>query len=248
MSNTTAASPPTPPTSATRRTSSLAARCGPLSLLAAALLPFAGAVAITSTRVGVVAMAGVAVLAVLVVRDLRSTWWRVGVVLVAATSVAVSTWLYGGQDVDTTGGAALRILYLVLPSALLTPYLDPIALGDHLAQRLRLPGRVVVVSVAALQRLDQLAQVREQVVRARRTRGLGGEAGPIARMRAAASVLFGVLVSTLRDSGRVAVAMDARGFASASRRTWAEPAPWRVPDWLMLAVGVGLAVLPWLLR
>ena len=227
---------------------SLAARCGPLSLLAVALLPFAGAVAISSLRVGTASLLGVALLAVLVARDWRSTWWRVGVVLFAGASVALSTWLYGGQDLDTTGGAALRILYLVLPSALVSPYLDPIALGDHLAQRLRLPARFVVVSVAALQRLDQLADTREQVARARRARGLGAEGGPVARVPATASVLFGVLVATLRDSGRVAVAMDARGFAGARRRTWAEPAPWHLADTMMLVVGLVLAILPWLLR
>jgi len=227
---------------------SLATRCGPLSLMAVALLPFAGAVAISSMQVGLASMLGIGALALLVTRDWRSTWWRVAVVLFAAASVAVSTWLYGGQDPDTTGGAALRILYLVLPGALVTPYLDPIALGDHLAQRLRLPARFVVVSVAALQRLDQLADIREQVVRARRARGLGGEGGPVARVRAVASVVFGVLVATLRDTGRVSVAMDARGFAGAHRRTWAEPAPWRLPDTLLVLVGVGLAALPWLLR
>jgi energy-coupling factor transport system permease protein len=227
---------------------SLAARGGPLSLAAVALLPFAGAVAISSAHVGLVALPGVAVLALLVVREWRSTWWRVAIVLLAGLSVAVSTYLYGGQDPDNTAAAALRILYLVLPSALVTPYLDPIALGDHLAQRLRLPGRFVVVSVAALQRLDQLADVRDQVARARRARGLGGEGGPLAWVRAEAAVLFGVLVATLRSSGRVSVAMDARGFASAHRRSWAEPAPWRPADTLLLLVGLGLAVLPWAAR
>jgi energy-coupling factor transport system permease protein len=214
-------------------------------MLAVALLPFAGAVAIESVRVGLPSMLGVAVLALLVLRDWRSTWWRVAIVAFAAASVAVSTWLYGGQDLDNAGGAALRVAYLVLPSALITPYLDPIALGDHLAQRLRLPSRFVVASVAALQRLDQLADLRDQVASARRARGMGGEGGLLARARAGASVLFGVLVATLRSSGRIAVAMDARGFAAAHRRTWAEPAPWRPADTLLLAVAAGLAVLPW---
>lgn len=227
---------------------SLASRCGPLSLLAVALLPFAGAVAIRSLSVGLPSMLGLALLAVLVLRDWRSTWWRAGIVLFAGTSVAVSTWLYGGQDPDAAGAAALRICYLVLPSALVTPYLDPIALGDHLAQRLRLPSRFVVVSVAALQRLDQLGELRDQVARARRARGLGGSGGWADRARAQVSVLFGVLVSTLRTSGQVSVAMDARGFAAARRRTWAEPAPWRGPDTLLLLVGCALAVWPWLLR
>jgi energy-coupling factor transporter transmembrane protein EcfT len=227
---------------------SLAARAGPLSLLAVALLPFAGAVAISTFRVGVLSMLGIAALALLVLRDWRSTWWRVAVALFAAGTVTFSTWLYGGQDLGTTGAAALRILYLVLPSALVTPYLDPIALGDHLAQRLRLPGRFVVVAVAALQRLDQLADIRDQVARARRARGLGGERGLVSRTRAGASVAFGVLVATLRMSGRLSVAMDARGFAATRRRTWAEPAPWRSADTVVLVVGSGLAVLPWLLN
>jgi energy-coupling factor transport system permease protein len=227
---------------------SLAARAGPLSLLAVALLPFAGAVAISTSRVGVVSMLGVVGLALLVSRDWRGTWWRVALALFGAVTVSVSTWLYGGQDTDTAGAAALRVLYLVLPSALVTPYLDPIALGDHLAQRLRLPARFVVVSVAALQRLGQLAETRDQVARARRARGLGGEDGPVARVRAGSSVLFGVLVATLRMSGRLSVAMDARGFAAARRRSWAEPAPWHPADTVMLAVGVLLAALPWLLR
>ena len=227
---------------------SLAARAGPLALLALALLPFAGAVAISTSRAGLLSMLGIAVLALLVLRDWRSTWWRVAVALFAAGTVTFSTWLYGGQDVDTAGAAAFRVLYLVLPSALVTPYLDPIALGDHLAQRLRLPGRFVVVSVAALQRLDQIADIRDQVARARRARGLGGEGGPVSRVRAGTSVVFGVLVATLRMSGRLSVAMDARGFAATRRRTWAEPAPWRATDTVVLAIGCLLAALPWLLR
>lgn len=227
---------------------SFAQRCGPLSLIAVALLPFAGAVGIQSVEVGLASMLGVLLLALLVLRDLRSTWWRVALGLFAATSVAVSTWLYGGQDLDTAGGAALRILYLILPSALVTPYLDPFRLGDHLAQRLRLPPRFVVVSVAALQRLQQLAATRDQITRARRARGMGGEGRFLGRTRSGVSVLFGVLVSTLRMSGRIAVAMDARGFAGAHRRTWAEAAPWRPADTLLFLVGVGLAVLPWVVR
>ena len=58
---------------------------------------------------------------------------------------------------------------------------------------------------------------------------------------------FGLLVATLRSSGRMAVAMDARGFATASRRSWAEPAPWVRVDSAVLAGAVGFAALPYLL-
>ena len=42
-----------------------------------------------------------------------------------------------------------------------------------------------------------------------------------------AALTLGLLVRTLRMAADLAVAMDARGFASASRRTWFAPAPWR---------------------
>ena len=62
--------------------------------------------------------------------------------VIGAASVAWSTWLLGGRDLDVAAGAAVRVLVIVFPSAVLIPFVDPDALGDHLAQRLRLrPGR-----------------------------------------------------------------------------------------------------------
>jgi energy-coupling factor transport system ATP-binding protein len=54
-------------------------------------------------------------------------------------------------------------------------------------------------------------------------------------------VTVGLLVGALGQAAVLALAMDARGFAGAHRRTWAGPAPWRVPD--TLAVGAGLLVI-----
>jgi energy-coupling factor transporter transmembrane protein EcfT len=51
----------------------------------------------------------------------------------------------------------------------------------------------------------------------------------------------------MRMSGAMSLAMDARGFASAHRRTWAEQAPWQPRDTAILMAGLMLAVLPWLL-
>jgi energy-coupling factor transporter transmembrane protein EcfT len=52
----------------------------------------------------------------------------------------------------------------------------------------------------------------------------------------------------MRMTGTMALAMDARGFAGAVRRTWAEAAPWRLGDTVLVLAGVGLALLPWALR
>lgn len=221
---------------------------GPLSLLAGCLLPVGGAFAIRSGLPGLVAV--LAELAALgwLVRDWRRSLRSLAFGALAAAGIAVTTWLYGGQEPDATAAAALRILYLVLPSALLVALIRPSALADHLGQRLRLPARGVVAASAALQRLDAIEQQWQQVQRARRARGLGSDGSPIRWLRAAAGSAFALLVVELRQAGLLAVAMDARGFQRAVDRTWAEPAPWHLSDSLLLVLAGGLAVLPWLLR
>ena len=220
---------------------------GPLSLLAASLLPVIGATAVHSTRHGLVCVGVLLVLTPVVVRDWPSTLRRVGFGLVAALSLGLSTWLYGGHDLDTAAGAALRILYLILPGAVLTAFIDPSRLGDHLAQRLHLPGRAVVAATTALERLEDLGEQWRQIGRARRARGVGADGNPLRRSAVAASMALALLVSTMRMSGSMALAMDARGFAGARRRTWAEPAPWTRADTAVLLAGVVLAAGPWLL-
>ena len=49
---------------------------------------------------------------------------------------------------------------------------------------------------------------------------------------------FELFVSVLGQAARLALAMDARGFAAATRRTWAGPAPWGAADGLVLLGGL----------
>lgn len=221
---------------------------GPLALLVGCLFPVAGAFAIRSVEPGLVGIAAELVAFGWLVRDWRRTLRGLVFGAVAAAGIAVTTWLYGGHDPDEAGAAALRILYLVLPSALLAPLIRPSRLADHLAQRLHLPARGVVAASAALQRLDAIGESWRQVQRARRSRGLGADDSPLRWVRSAAGSAFALLVVELRRSGQLAVAMDARGFGGATGRTWAEDAPWRASDTLVLLCAVGLGVLPWLLR
>jgi energy-coupling factor transporter transmembrane protein EcfT len=222
---------------------------GPLSMLAACLAPAVGAAAVDRPGVGLVSVAA-EVLAVgwlaAVGRAWRGVAVRLAVAVLAAASIGGSTWLYGGQRADTAWAAVLRIGYLVLPAVILTPSIRPGPLGDHLAQRLHLPARPVVAAVAALQRLGSLAEQARQVHWARRARGLGVDGGPVRRVRHAAAAVFALLVVSMRQTGAMAVAMSARGFADATRRSWAEPAPWKPADTVLLVIAVGLAVLPWL--
>jgi energy-coupling factor transporter transmembrane protein EcfT len=110
-----------------------------------------------------------------------------------------------------------------------------------------------VAAVAALHRFEGLGEHWDQLARIRRVRGLGPGRSVLGRGRSIAALTFGLLIETLRQAGRMAVAMEARGFsAAASRaaatrapaRTWAEPALWRAGDSLMLALGLIVAVIP----
>lgn len=221
---------------------------GPLSVLAATLLAVVGAFAITAGRHGALSVLGLAAVLLLCVDGWAATARRSAIGVFAAASLGVTTWLYAGHSLDSAFGAASRVLYLVLPGMVLAAYLDPLRLGDHLAQRLRLPHRPVVAASVALQRIDTMGADLDQIRRARRARGLAADHGLVHRFRAIAGITFALLVSTLRSAGPLSLAMDARGFATATRRTWAEPAPWTGADWGVLALGVAMAAWPWLAR
>jgi len=169
--------------------------------------------------------------------------WRLLPGLVGAASVGWSTWLLGSRDLDVAVTAGLRVVIIVLPSALLVRHVDPDALGDHLAQRLRLPARPVVALSAALQRIHTFGDIWTEISRARRIRGIGATArSPRSVLSGLGAVTFGMLVRSLQAAAELAVAMDGRGFATARRRTWMRPAPWtRADSLLLLAAG-----LPWL--
>ena len=263
----TSSAPLLPPGVSTRsgldsRWTGLAGRSGPLSLLLASTLLVLGAPFISDLRTALIAFGAQIALAPMVLGIGRPSWRRLLPGLLAVASVSFSNWLLSpGREVSTGALAGLRVAFFVLPGVLLAARIDPSALGDHLGQRLRLPARPVVAAVAALHRFESLGEQWDQLARIRRVRGLGPGRSPLGRGREVAALTFGLLIQTLRQAGRMAVAMEARGFStaatsaasisgarfSAPRRTWAEPAPWRPSDSLMLLLGLAVAGIPLLL-
>ena len=245
------------------RYTGLAGRSGPLSLLLVSIVLVLGAPFISDLRTALIAFGVQIALAPIVLGIGRPHWQRLLPGLFAIASVSFSNWLLSpGREVSTGGLAGLRVAFFVLPGVLLASRIDPSALGDHLGQRLRLPARPVVAAVAALHRFESLGEQWDQLARIRRVRGLGPGRSPLDRGREVAALTFGLLIQTLRQAGRMAVAMEARGFSAAatppaaatptaatstSPRTWAEPAPWRPTDSLMLALGLAVASIPLLL-
>jgi energy-coupling factor transport system permease/ATP-binding protein len=225
----------------------LVARCGPLALLVAALLAVPAGVVSPSWSTSLAVLAAQLVLAVVGLwapggrgggpARARRVAVRTLPGLVAALSVGWSTWFLAGHDLDAALTVALRVLVIVLPSAVLVPWIDPDALGDHLAQRVHLPDRPVVATSAALQRVHSFGEIWRELGRARRVRGLGVSwRSPRTVVAHLGALTMGLLVRTLRAAADLAVAMDARGFATAVARSWWMPAPWRWRDTLLVVL------------
>jgi energy-coupling factor transport system ATP-binding protein len=226
----------------------LAARSGPLSALLASALLLAGAPFIRDLRTALVALAVELALAPLVLGHTRTPLRSLVPGLLAVVSVGFSNWLLSIDHSWTSGATAgLRVAFFVLPGVALAARIDPSALGDHLAQRVHLPARPVIAAVAALQRFDTLGSTWDQLARTHRVRGLSPGRSPVDRLRHVGALTFALLVQTLRQAGRMAVAMEARGFSRRGGRTWAEAAPWTAADTAMTALGLAVAGIPALL-
>ena len=246
------AAPPAPPAkedqSRTGR-SPLAVRAGPLSLLLASFILFLGALSMRSLPAALVGIGAVLAFSPLVIG------WRLGSParlipgLIAATSIGFSTWLLSdGHDPIVAAAAGLKIAYFVVPTVVLAIMIDPSALGDHLAQRLRFPARPVLAAVAALQQFQSLTDQWMLLRGTRRVRGIGGGRSPLARGREFSALTFEFLVHTLRRAGAMSVAMESRGFSTAiesgGTRTWAEGAPWTASDTMLVGIAVLAAIIP----
>lgn len=226
----------------------IVARAGPLALLAAALCVLPLPALLGTWRQGLFVLAvelllgAVGLISVGAGRRprgrLRALAQRLAPAGLAVVGVAWSSWLLGGHDLEIASGAALRVLCLVVPSAFVLGFIDPEPLGDHLAQRLRMPARPVVAATAALQRVQSFGTLWTELMTTRRVRGIRADRGLLVRGREAVVVTGGLLVGALGQAAVLSLAMDARGFAEARRRSWAGPAPWGVPDTLVMLAGL----------
>ncbi|MFN8045398.1 MAG: ATP-binding cassette domain-containing protein [Dermatophilaceae bacterium] len=224
---------------------------GPLALLLGSALAVPAGVLSPGWRPSLVLLGIQLVLAVSglvsvragVIAPLRALLTRLVPGLLAAVSVAWSTWLLGGRDLALAGNGLTRVLLIVLPSAVLLPFIDTDRLGDQLAQTLHLPDRPVVAVSAAMHRMQSFGQIWEEIARARRIRGLAATwRRPATIVGHVLALTIGLLLRALRSAAELAVAMDARGFARAQRRTWFHPARWTWGDTALVALSALPAV------
>lgn len=204
----------------------------PLLLLTAliATIPFSG------IRIGELA------------RRLRWIWFAAAaVVAVNAIFAADQTGRllidYGPLEISTDallGGTAIGLRVLVAATAGVLGFAttDPTDLADALTQQLRTPARFTIGALAALRLLPLLSAEWHQIASARRARGLEGGWNPVRRARLFASTMFALLVGAIRRAGRLAAAMDARGFDSQIPRTYAREQRMHPADWIVIAAAL----------
>lgn len=132
----------------------------------------------------------------------------------------------------------LRLVGVALAGLLAVAATEPIDLADALVQQLRVSPRFAVGALAAVRLLPALAEERQTIALARRARGLEAGRSPLAAIRLAGSQLFGLLVAAVRRGTRLALAMEARGFAARQCRSVARPQRMRRSDWALLGIAI----------
>ncbi|MCW2830498.1 MAG: hypothetical protein JWP31_1190 [Aeromicrobium sp.] len=219
-------------------------RLNPLVLFSFGLFSLIGSLFVRDLTIAAWAIAAYALASVLFLPSWRYPLVCLALSAVAAVTIVYSTWRLGGHDEREAVTAGLRILVLAWPGSVMLGYLDPARLGDYLAQSLRLPARMVAAFSAALQRFMGFHLAWQQLDRVRRARGFGARRNPFANGRYIADMSFALLVQALRGASASSVAMDARGFATAHDRTWAEPATWTRLDVAATALAAVLGAVP----
>lgn len=216
----------------------------PLVLLSVGVFSLIGSFFITDLTIGLVALAAYVVVGLVFLPGWRFPLICLAFSLFAALTVVYSAWRLSSGGVEAGLVQGLRLVVLAWPGSVAVGYLDPARLSDYLAQTLRLPARLVAAFGAALQRVTSFGHAWTQLERTRRARGLGPSRNPVAMARYAGGMSFALLVHAMRGATRSAVAMDARGFATAHDRTWAEPATWTRLDVMGLVLAALLGAVP----
>ena len=143
---------------------------------------------------------------------------------VFAATQGPATWTIGPFHASESGlrfglAIAIRGIAIGILSLTFVWSTDPTDLVVSLIRHTRLPFRVGYPVLAAYRFLPFFTDEYAQVRLARRVRGARPR-GPLDRVREAVGELVTLLSDATRRATQIAIAMDARGFASATERTY----------------------------
>ncbi|MCX7970487.1 MAG: energy-coupling factor transporter transmembrane protein EcfT [Negativicutes bacterium] len=143
---------------------------------------------------------------------------------------------------------AVRLIYLIVGSSLLTYTTSPIALTDAL-ERLLSPGRrrggpahgLAMMMSIALRFIPTLIGETDRIMKAQASRGADfGHGNIVRRARNMLPLLVPLFVSAFRRADELATAMEARCYRGGEGRTRMRQLKMRAGDWVVIA---GLAIL-----
>jgi len=178
--------------------------------------------------------------------DPRALLVRAAPLFVAAAGAAFVNGVFGsgGPSIVAAAATGLRLIAIALAGVVAFVTIDPTDLADALVQHLHAPPRFAIGSLAAFRLLPLFASEWETIGLARRARGIDDRGGWIARAGSFRERAFTLLVAAIRRGVRLALAMDARGFAAATCRTVARPQPFTGRDraLLLAATVVSIAI------
>ncbi len=226
------------------------ARANPVAKLGAAAILMAVLFVASGPITPALVLAGLLASLPLTGLGVRTLLVRTWPLLVAALTAGVLNVLFGsaspgGPDVVTGLAVGLRLLGIALSGVIALATTDPTDLADSLQQQARLSPRLAIGAMAAIRMLPILAVEWQLLGMARRARGISAGWSPLAGVRLAFGELLALLVGSVRRATRLALAMEARGFGTASCRTIARPQRLGVADWglLLAAATLGAAAL-----
>jgi len=239
---------PDPP-AASQRVPWMQRHLNPLTLMAIGVAGIVASAWVHTPLIGLIGLVPSVVLGFLCARSGRQALAHTLPVLFAAVILVWTTlMLHHGFTDPAVQAEALRqggrILVLVMPGAMTSCALDPTRLGDSLGQNTRLPDRPVVASVAGMIRMGQTSRTWGISRDVRTLRGLGPRgtrrrATPGTYLRYAGSMTMAMILDSLRSAEALSRAMDSRGFATATHRTWAEESRFGAADlWGVVAIAV----------
>jgi len=247
------------------------ARANPVAKLGAALVLMLALFASLDGVTALIVLAGLGAMlpsSGLRARDLVGRAWLIGAaavsigavnVLFAAEQagpilVEVGPIRIGAETLLNGVGLALRLVAIAGAGVLATATSQPTELADSLVAQLRVSPRFAIGALAGLRLVPLMAREWQTIAMARRARGVDAGRNPLVAARLFGAQLLALLVGAVRRAGRMALAMDARGFGAADCRTSARVMRLHGSDWALIggaailavvAVGVSMALGTW---
>lgn len=112
-----------------------------------------------------------------------------------------------------------RLSAVIIAMLMIFTTTHPKKLTDALMQK-GMSNKLAYVFIAALQFIPQMRQRSMQILDAQQSRGLDTSANLLRRLQAVVELLSPLLISTLISTRTRALALESRGFTSASNRTY----------------------------